>query len=183
MWTTLDGYVAGPQDEMDWLAVDERMMAYETSLVNDADALLLGRVTYGDFAGAWPKIARDDSETSATRAYAQRVDDMPKIVVSQSGATANWGNTTRIESLDMKTVAELKRNGEGYLVLYGSLSVIVALQAINAIDEYQLLVHPTAIGKGKPLFPSGQSPMRLRSAEPFSTGVVLMRYEPVAEPG
>jgi dihydrofolate reductase len=183
MWTTLDGYVAGPQDEMDWLALDERMQEYETALVNDADALLLGRITHQDFADAWPKIAQDESEAPATRAYAQRVDDMPKIVASRSGKTAKWDNTTRVESLDKDTVTTLMRDGDGDVVVYGSLAVVAALQAIDMIDEYHLLVHPTAIGEGKALFPPDQSPIQLhlRSAAPLPSGVALMRYVPAVE--
>jgi dihydrofolate reductase len=183
MWTTLDGYVAGPQDEMPWLALDERMMEYEISLVNDAEALLLGRVTHRDFAGAWPSTARDESVEPATRAYAQRVDEMPKIVVSRSGATAAWTNSSLVESLDKDTVTALKRDGDGDLVVYGSLSVIAALRAIDMIDEYHLLVHPTTIGKGKAIFPADQAPARLhlRSVEPFPSGVALMRYSPAGE--
>jgi dihydrofolate reductase len=183
MWTTLDGYVAGPQDEMSWLEVDERMMEYEISLVNDAEALLLGRVTHGDFAGAWPSIARNESEPPANRAYAQRVDEMPKIVVSRSGATAAWANSSLVESLDKDTVTALKRDGDGDLVIYGSLSVIAALRAIDMIDEYHLLMHPTTIGKGKALFPADQAParLRLRSVEPFPSGVALLRYSPAGE--
>ena len=177
MWTTLDGYVAGPNDEMDWLAGEQRMMEYETSLVLGAEALLLGRITYGDFAEAWPKTARDESEAPEIRRYAQRVDDMAKIVVSRSGDTAEWGDTTRIESLDAETVAGLKEEGKGDLVVYGSLSVIDALQQLDAIDEYHLLAHPTAIGAGKPLFRSATR-LCLVSAEPFPSGVVLLRYEP-----
>lgn len=177
MWTTLDGYVAGPEEEMDWLAPDDSMMAYETSLVTDAEALLLGRGTHGDFAGAWPRIARDEAEAPATRAYARRVDEMPKFVVSRSGQTADWDNTTRLDSLDEDAVARLKGDGDGDLVVYGSLSVIDALQRMGAIDEFHLLVHPTAIGEGKALF---GSPVRLRlgSVETFATGVALMRYAP-----
>jgi dihydrofolate reductase len=184
MWTTIDGYVAGPEDEMPWLALDEGMMEYEISLVSDAEALLLGRVTHSDFAGAWPGIAMDESEAPATRAYAQRVDAMPKIVVSRSGATAEWTNSSVVESLDTDTVTALKRGGDGDLVVYGSLSVIAALRAIDMIDEYQLLVHPTTIGTGKPLFPADQTParLRLRSVEPFPSGVVLMCYSPASEP-
>jgi dihydrofolate reductase len=183
MWTTLDCYVAGPQDEMSWLAPDERMMEYEISLVNDAEALLLGRVTHRDFAGAWPRIAQDESEPPANRAYAQRVDEMPKFVVSRSGATTAWANSALIESLDKDTVTALKRGGDGDLVVYGSLSVIAALRAIDMIDEYHLLVHPTTIGKGKALFPADQAParLRLRSVEPFPSGVALMRYSPGGE--
>ncbi|UYM04198.1 dihydrofolate reductase family protein [Solicola gregarius] len=175
MWTTLDGYVAGPQDQMDWLSPDDQMMQYEISLVTDAEALLLGRITHGDFAGAWPAMARDESQPPERRAYAQRVDDMPKLVVSRSGRTADWGNTSRIESLDAATVTDLKNDGDGDLVIYGSLGVIDALRELDMIDEYHLLVHPTAIGEGKALF-GGPTRLRLRSAETFPSGVVLMRF-------
>ena len=177
MWTTLDGYVAGPQDEMDRLAMDDKMMAYETSLVTKAEALLLGRVTHGDFAGAWPRIARDDAEALETRTYAQPVDAMPKIVVSRSGQAADWHNTSRVESLDIDAVAQLKDGGDGDLVVYGSLGVIATLQALGKIDEYHLLVHPTAIGQGKALF-AVPTRLRLRSVGTFGTGVALMRYAP-----
>jgi dihydrofolate reductase len=183
MWTTLDGYVAGPQDEMPWLALDGRMMEYEIALVSDSEALLLGRVTHSDFAGAWPDIAKDESEAPATRAYAQRVDAMPKFVVSRQGTTAAWTNSSVVESLDTDTVTALKRGGDGDLVVYGSLSVIAALRAIDMIDEYHLLVHPTTIGTGKALFPADQTParLRLRSVEAFPSGVALMRYGPASE--
>lgn len=184
MWTTLDGYVAGPQDEMDWLAPDERMQEYETSLVKDAEALLLGRITHHDFASAWPVIARDETEAAALREYARRVDEMPKIVVSRSGDTTPWANTSRVASLDEDAAHELKSTGDGDVVVYGSLSVIGALQAADLIDEYHLLVHPTAIGTGKALFPPARSPARLRllSAEAFPSGVALMRYGRADEP-
>jgi dihydrofolate reductase len=175
MWTTVDGYVAGPEDEMDWLVVDEPMMGYETSLVHDAEALLLGRVTHSDFAEAWPRIAQDESEASATRAYAQRVDEMPKLVASRSGKIADWRNSSSV-SLDENALGALKRDGHGDLVIYGSLSVIAALQELNAIDEYHLLVHPIAIGEGKPLFARGARRLRLRSVRAFDSGVLLTRY-------
>lgn len=182
MWTTLDGYVADLRDEMPWLAPDERMMEYEIALVEDAEALLLGRVTHGDFAGAWPSVAQDESAEPAARRYAMRVDEMPKIVVSRSGDTEAWANSSLLAALDKATVTALKRAGDGDLVVYGSLSVIGALRALDVIDEYHLLVHPTAIGAGKALFPSGQEPARLslRSLEAFPSGVALMRYFPVS---
>ncbi|WP_246858638.1 dihydrofolate reductase family protein [Citricoccus sp. SGAir0253] len=177
MWTTLDGYVAGPADEMDWLEPDDRMMAYETALVADADALLLGRVTHGDFAGTWPAVARNEAEPPAVRHYARRVDEMPKIVVSGSGQTTAWANTSHLEALDAQTVARIKDGDDGYLVVYGSLTLIASLQGLDAIDEYHLLVHPTAICQGKALFAS-PTRLRLLSAETFPSGVTLMRHTP-----
>lgn len=180
MWTTLDGYVAGLNDEMGWLAGDDDMVQYETCLVAGAEALLLGRITHSDFSGTWPRIAHDENEASANRAYAIRVDEMPKLVVSRTGRIAEWRDTQRIADLDADTVQDVKQAGTGDLVVYGSLSVVARLQEMNAINEYHLLVHPTAIGVGKPLFAPARSPVQLRliSTETFTSGVVLMRYKP-----
>jgi hypothetical protein len=103
MWTTLDGYVAGPQDEMPWLALDGRMMEYEISLVSDAEALLLGRITHGDFAGSWPNIAKDESEAPATRAYAQRVDALCQRSWCHDTGQPQHGLTPRLSSPSIRT--------------------------------------------------------------------------------
>ena len=131
MWTTLDGYVAGPDDEMDWLEPDDQMMTYETALVTDADGLLLGRVTHGDFAGSWPAVARNDTEPPAVRAYARRVDEMPKIVVSRSGRTADWANTSRLDTIDAQTVARWEK-GDGAPTTAEKLLRVVYLAHSNA---------------------------------------------------
>lgn len=165
---------------MDWLAGDQDMAEYETSLVTGAEVLLLGRVTFGDFAATWPRIARDEAEPLENRAYALRVDSMPKLVVSRRGEIADWGEARRIESLDRQTMMTIKNAGAGVLLIYGSLSVVARLQEMDMIDEYHLLVHPTAIGAGKPLFSRSNSPVSLRllAAVPFASGVVLTRYVP-----
>lgn len=181
MWTTLDNFVAGPNDEMDWLRVDGEMMAYEQSFIDDADILMLGRSTFGDFAGYWPKAARDPKAEPAERAYAQRVDDMKKIAVSASGKVAEWRNAEVLSKVDNDEIERLKRGSGGDIVIYGSLSVIDALLRLNLVDEFHLLVHPIVLGKGKPLFDKARPvALELLSAEPFKSGVVLMKYRPAA---
>lgn len=179
MWTTLDNFVAGPNDEMDWLRIDERVMAYEQSFVDDAEMLLLGRSTFGDFAGYWPKAARNPNSDPAERKYAQRVDALKKTVVSASGRVAQWGNTEVLSTLDEKHLAALKDGGGGYIAIYGSLSVIGTLTRLGAIDEFHLLVHPIVLGAGKSMFDrASRVSLELASAEPFKSGVVLMKYRP-----
>ncbi|WP_030457126.1 dihydrofolate reductase family protein [Herbidospora cretacea] len=180
MWITLDGFVAGPHDEMDWLLVDDRLQKYEQNLVDHAGGLLLGRITHGDFAGHWPKAAQSPGEPDEVRAYARRLDAMEKIVVSASGRAASWRNTRRIERVDADEIEELKRGSGGDLVVYGSLGVVRSLDDLGLVDEFHLLVHPVFLRRGKALFDDGQAPLRLElvSAEPFPSGVVLMKYRP-----
>lgn len=178
MWMTLDGFVAGPRDEMDWLLIDEQVLGYERELVEGAGGLLLGRITHGDFAGYWPRAAQDPDEAEEVRGYARRVDAMEKIVISASGDIAVWQNTRRYERVDRDEIIELKRGHGGDLVVYGSLAVIGSLVEFGLVDEFQLLVHPVFLREGKALFAGGRPAQRLEliSAEPFTSGVVLMKY-------
>jgi dihydrofolate reductase len=177
MWTTLDNFVAGPNDEMDWLRIDDQVMAYEQSFVDDAEMLLLGRSTFGDFAGYWPKAARNPHSDPTERRYAQRVDAMKKVVVSASGKVAQWRNSEVLSALSEKDVAALKHEGEGNIAIYGSLSVIGTLTRLGAIDEFHLLVHPIVLGAGKTMFEKAAPvSLELSSAKPFNSGVVLMKY-------
>ncbi|TDD03083.1 dihydrofolate reductase family protein [Nonomuraea diastatica] len=175
MWTTLDGFVAGPRDEMDWLRIDDQVMRYERELVESADTLLLGRITHTDFASYWPKAAHDPGEPEEVRRYGSRVDAMEKIVVSASGDTTPWRNTQRIDHPEQ--INELKQGPGGDIVVYGSLGVIRSLTELGLIDEVHLLLHPIFLQNGKPLFDTSQ-PVRLDliSAEPLPSGVVLSKY-------
>ncbi|MEU4475689.1 dihydrofolate reductase family protein [Micromonospora sp. NPDC023888] len=183
MWTTLDGFVAGPDDEMGWLLVDDQLQRYERDLVEAAGSLLLGRITHADFAGYWPSAAGDPDEPDDVRGYAQRLDALEKVVVSASGNTATWKNTRRLTHLDAEAITELKRGSGGDIVVYGSLSVIRSLADLHLIDEIHLLVHPLFLRKGKALFSGDQPPVRLElvSAETFTSGVVLTKYRPISD--
>lgn len=178
MWITLDGYVAGPQDEMDWLRLDERLQSYERELVDGAASLLLGRITHADFAGYWPQAAQNPDEPDELRAYARRVDTMDKIVVSASGTTAAWQNTRRLERITPDEINNLKHDSDGDIVVYGSLGVIRSLTEHGLVDEFHLLVHPVFLRHGKALFDGDGPPatLSLISAEPFASGVTLMKY-------
>jgi len=180
MWITLDGFVAGPQDEMDWLLMDDQLHRYELELVESAGSLMLGRSTHADFAGYWPQAAHNPDQPAELRKYAQRVDAMEKIVVSTSGNIAPWKNTRRLERIDPDEITELKRGSDGNIVIYGSLAVIRSLDELRLIDEFHLLVHPVFLRHGKALFDGSQPPVRLKldAAEPFASGVVLMKYRP-----
>jgi dihydrofolate reductase len=182
MWITLDGFVAGPQDEMDWLLMDDQLHRYERELVESSGSLLLGRGTHADFAGYWPQAADDPDQPAELREYAQRVDAMEKIVVSASGDTAPWRNTRRLDRIDPDEITELKGGSGGNIVIYGSLAVIRSLDELGFVDEFHLLVHPLFLRRGKPMFDGSQPPVRLRlvAAESFASGVVLMKYRPNA---
>ena len=183
MWTTVDGYVAGLDDSMDWLRADVDLMDYEISLVENAGALLLGRITHGDFASYWPAVAADAIEADeGTKRYARRLDELDKFVASRSGDVASWPGTHHVEEATATEIQQIKDRSAGDVIIYGSLSLIAALNALSLIDEFHFIVNPTLLGRGKPIVDADQRPtqMELMECRPFSTGAVLLRYAPIS---
>ncbi|MBO0790713.1 MAG: dihydrofolate reductase [Ktedonobacteraceae bacterium] len=181
VWMTLDGFVAGLNDEMDWLLVDEAMNTYENNLIRRADTLLLGRATYQGFAGHWPKVAQDPTAAKEEVAYAQQVNAMRKIVFSKTLKHVEWTNSRRVEALRPEEIRGMKQEPGRDIVIYGSLSIVRTLMQFGLIDEYQLLVHPVVLGSGKPLWPNMKEKMALKRVQTqmFPSGVVLLSYQPI----
>ena len=183
MWVTLDGYVSGPNDDMSWVRVDDAVGAYEYDLVSAADTLILGRVTYQSFAGAWPYVPDNPNASEGEKAYARQLNSMRKVVFSKTLEAVEWHNSTLLHEISPEDVLALKQESGTNIVIYGSASVIQALTARGLIDEYQLLVHPLVVGGGKRLFKEGSDRIDLRLVESksFDSGVVLLTYQPAGQ--
>jgi dihydrofolate reductase len=181
-WVTLDGFIAGPNGEMDWVGqfYDDAMGAYESDLVNAADTLLLGRVTYESFAVSWPHVPDNPDAPEGEKVYARRLNAMRKVVVSRTLDRAEWNNSTLLRAVTPEAIEQLKRESGGDIVIYGSASLVHTLTNLGAIDEYQVLVHPVILGGGKPLFGdvNGQVTLKLVNSKTHPSGVVLLTYQP-----
>ncbi|MGF0328666.1 dihydrofolate reductase family protein [Gordonia hongkongensis] len=185
MWTTLDGYVAGLDDSMDWLLADSDLMNYELALVEHAGALLLGRITHADFASYWPAVAAGTIDADdGNRRYARRLDQLDKFVASRSGDIAAWPVTQHVTEVTASEIQRIKDRANGDVVVYGSLSLIATLNAMNAVDEFHLIVNPILLCNGKPVLDAHQPSTRLELMEcrPFSSGAVLLRYAALTTP-
>ncbi|HZS89516.1 MAG TPA: dihydrofolate reductase family protein [Chloroflexota bacterium] len=180
MWITLDGFIAGPNNDMSWIRVDDAMGRYEGDLVGAADTLMLGRVTYQSFAGAWPYVPDNPAASEGEKEYARQLNSMRKIVFSRTLEAAEWNNSTLYHEINPDDIAALKQESGKNIVIYGSASIVQALTARSLIDEYQLLVHPVILGGGKRLFGDGgdRADLRLVEAKTFDSGVVLLTYQP-----
>jgi dihydrofolate reductase len=135
----------------------------------DAESLLIGRVTYESFAGAWP--ARDG-------AFADKMNAMPKHVVSSTLKNPSWTNCQVVSSDLVTEVAKLKARAKGPILVPGSRSLAQALMALDLIDEYRFMVFPVILGSGKRLFrdtPDKQT-LRLTASQAFSSGVVVNTF-------
>jgi len=136
-----------------------------------ASAVLLGRTTYDGFAAVWPSVKDEEG-------FADRMNAMPKFVASNSLPEATWSNTTLISGDVPGKVRGLKETLEGEILIYGSAGLVHSLMPAGLIDQYNLMVYPTVLGRGTRLFPQGYSvkQMTFIDALPFDDGIVHLRY-------
>ena len=179
-WVTLDGYIAGPKGEMDWVMVDEEMGTYEYDIASAADTLLLGRVTYESFAGSWPYVPDNPNASEGEKEYARKLNAMRKIVFSRTLPGVEWNNSSLVKEVLPEEIAQLKQEPGHDMLIYGSASIVRTLTNHGLIDEYQLLVHPVILGGGKPLFQDIRERRKLKlvNTKTFPSGVVGLYYQP-----
>jgi dihydrofolate reductase len=177
MSVSLDGYMEGPDRELDWHMVDDELHSHFNEVLGAMGAFLSGRVTYELMTGFWPTADTDPSSTGPVVEFARIWRDMPKIVYSRTLDRADW-NTTVVRDVVVEEVMELKEQPGGDLAL-GGADIAAVFMRHDLIDEYRLYVHPVVIGQGKPLFQASDIRINLRLAETrtFGNGVVLLRYQ------
>ncbi len=176
MWTTLDGFIASADGELEWVLGDDEMSAYEIKMVSNADTLLLGRKTYQDFAGYWAKVPDNPKADDWEKTFADKINALKKIVFSKSLKKAEWNDSTIVKKIVPEEIKKLKKESKKGIVIYGSASIVQELTKHDLIDEYQFLVHPTVLEKGLPLFKDTVN-FKLVRTELFKSGVVLLIYQ------
>ncbi len=139
--------------------------------VMQAEALLLGRVTYEGFAAAWP---------TRTGEFAEKMNGMPKFVVSSTLRDPKWNNTKVIQGDPGKEISKIKAQAGGDILVAGSGQLVQALMEHNLVDELRLMVFPVVLGKGEPLFKDGMSklPLHLTESKTVGEGVLILIYHP-----
>jgi dihydrofolate reductase len=176
MSVSLDGYIEGPNAELDWHLVDEELHTHFNDELGSMGAFLSGRVTHELMADYWPTADRDPSSTPPEVEFARIWRDKPKIVYSRTLEEAGW-NTTIVREVVPDEVRQLKEQPGGDLAL-GGADLAATFLKHDLVDEYRLYLHPVIIGQGKPLFPPLESRIHVQLAETrvFGNGVVLLRY-------
>ncbi len=174
-WITLDGVFDG--DTMnEWFnpfQSDERI-EYIQNTIQSSDAMIYGRNTYEMLAPYWSKFKNNEM------GIAEKLNAVPKYVVSSSLKKADWNNTTIIQGNVVEEIARLKVQTGQQILLDGSASLVHSLMGTALIDEYQFLVHPIMVGKGKRFFRNGMHTpeLKLVKTKTFPLGVMLLTYQP-----
>lgn len=176
-FVTVDGVMEAPGGEAThphtgWVGQyhDEGTLEYKLNEVHAAESQLLGRVTYEGFADAWPK--REGP-------FAEKLNAMPKYVVSSTLRDPEWNNTQVLAGDPATAVAELKDETDGPILVAGSAMLVHALIENDLVDELRLMVFPVAIGGGLRVFPETRQKTTFRRIETkaFDSGVVVNVYE------
>lgn len=138
-----------------------------------SDTLLFGRITYQGFTEQWSPKKENAND------FAERIDAIPKFVVSSTLVEGTWNNSTIIAANVAEEVARLKAQNGGDILVAGSATLVQTLRQHNLIDEYRLMVFPIVWGSGRRFFADGeQVSLRLLDSRTFGSGVTLTRYEP-----
>lgn len=139
--------------------------------------MLLGRVTYEVFAAAWP-------ERTDEAGFADKMNAMPKYVVSSTLEELAWNNSTQIRGDVPAEVAKLERAEGGDILIASSRTLVQSLMPHDLVDEYRLMVFPVVLGSGRRLFPddaADQVALELAASTVFDSGVALLTYRPARE--
>lgn len=179
MQVSVDGFVCGPNGEMDWMVWDwdDDIKSYVGAITRNIDLIVLGRKLADGFIPAWEKMSADPETADE---FAHKMNNTPKIVFTRDGAVYDHSTVSVFEGDAVAEVERLKFAAGDDIIVYGGAEFVSSLSAANLIDEYNLFVNPAAIGKGLAIFRdlSGKLPLRLVSATAFPCGIVGLRYEP-----
>lgn len=180
-FVTLDGVMEAPGGEpghphsgwvIEFMSPEE--LKYKLDEVVEAEALLIGRVTYESFAQAWP---------NRTGEFADKMNAMPKHIVSTRLRDPTWNNSKVINGDVAGAVTRLKNQAGGPILVAGSRTLAQALMEHDLVDEYRLMIFPVVVGSGRRLFPETRrkTVLCLADTRRFSSGVVVQTYNPVSK--
>ena len=149
----------------------DELAAYQADLLFASDALLLGRVTFEEFAAAWPSRSGDP--------FTDRMNSLPKFVASRASREPLTWNATRLEGDVAEAVRKLKQQAGKSILIYGSSELVNTLMQHRLIDVFRVMLYPLTLGTGRRFFRDGseQSLLSLTSAKMTSTGVAVLTYQ------
>ena len=175
MQITVDGFVAGPEGQLDWMTwdMDEKIVGFINHLTDTSDTILLGRKMTDGFVKYWEHAA--GQEDSPEHAFAQKMVGLPKVVFSKTLQHVE-GKNVRVENGDLAgAVKKMKSQPGKDIVVYGGATFVSALIEQGLIDEMNFFVNPVSIGAGMRVF-KGRVPLKLAASTAYPCGIVVNSY-------
>jgi dihydrofolate reductase len=178
MHISLDGFVAGPNGELNWAKVDEEIFDHIGKRLNEGDTALYGRVTYQMMESYWPTAADKPTASKHDIEHSKWYSKVHKVVLSKTMKDAELTNTTIISDNLSDSINEIKKSGDKEILLFGSPTATHSLIQLNLIDGYWLFVNPIILGQGIPLFVDIKDKIKLNlvTTRQFTCGVTELNY-------
>jgi len=176
---TLDGYFADVNGDMSWAhKQDAEWNAFVGGNASGGGSLLFGRVTYELMASFWPTPAAMERAP----AVAEGMNNMPKVVFSRTLEKASWKNTKPVKGDIAAEVRKMKKEPGPDMAILGSGSIVSQLARDRLVDEYQVVINPVVLGRGRTMFEGVKDrlALKLTGTRRFGNGNVFLRYEPAA---
>lgn len=178
MHISLDGFVAGPNGEMDWITFDEELFDYIGVRIAEGDTALYGRVTFEMMESYWPTAADSPTASKHDIEHSAWYKKVHKIVLSKTMTEAGLTNTTILSDKIADGINEIKKQEGPDILLFGSPTATHSLIQQGLIDGYWLFVNPIILGRGIPLFVDLKEKIKLKllTTRPFTCGVTELNY-------
>jgi dihydrofolate reductase len=179
MQMTINGYVGGSNGENDWMTwnPDTEFVAFLNSLLDTSDTLLLGRkLATGSFINYWENTADENPD----HPFAKKIVDIPKVVFTKTLDKSIWNNTTLAKGNLAEEIANLKKQSGKDILVFGGAGFVSSLIKEGLIDEYHLIVNPTAMGSGMTIFNSLDSIQKFTPIQSklYPGGKTILSYKP-----
>jgi dihydrofolate reductase len=179
MQMTINGYVAGPNGENDWMTwnPDDEFMEFLNSSFDSSDTILLGRKLADGFIRFWENALDKNPDTP----FAKKIVDTPKVVFTKTLDKSTWNNTTLAKGNLAEEIASLKKQTGKDILVIGGAGFVSSLIKEGLINEYHLIINPTAISSGLTIF---ESLDRIQKFSPlqsklYSGGKTVLSYKPI----
>ncbi|MFL5788209.1 MAG: dihydrofolate reductase family protein [Flavisolibacter sp.] len=178
MHISLDGFVAGPNGEMNWIKVDEEIFDYVGKRIKESDTALYGRVTYQMMENYWPTAGDEPTASRHDIEHSKWYNKVYKVVLSKTMKGTVLTNTKIISDNLSNEINEIKQQSGKEILLFGSPTATHSLIQHNLIDGYWLFVNPVILGQGIPLFTGIKEKIKLTllSTHQFASGVTELNY-------
>jgi dihydrofolate reductase len=177
--TSLDGFVAGINGEMDWINTDDAMFDFVATMTNKADTALYGRVTYDMMQSYWPTAGEQPNASKHDKEHSAWYNKVSKVVLSKTISEKGLDNTKVIADELADNVNKIKKQDGKNILIFGSPTASHSLLSLGLIDEFWLFVNPVLLGNGIPLYKGTTETTKLKLIETqtFSLGVIALHYE------